>query len=115
MENVLEKALQRAKSTEGEAPAEEGTMDLEPFESSEKQPQSDVVVASPPQRVTNIFPSSWFNTIPGDFTEILNSAASPLRPSPSFTVGMALGPFSLPTFQELPTKPVALDLVMDTF
>ncbi|KAI8654034.1 Zn(2)-C6 fungal-type domain-containing protein [Fusarium sp. Ph1] len=115
MENVLEKALQRAKSTEGEAPAEEGTMDLEPVESSEKQPQSDVVVASPPQRVTNIFPSSWFNTIPGDFTEILNSTASPLRPSPSFTVGMALGPFSLPTFQELPTKPVALDLVMDTF
>ncbi|RSL70391.1 hypothetical protein CEP51_012196 [Fusarium floridanum] len=118
MENVLEKALQRAKSTEADAAGEDDTIDLNPFEISDKQPQSDVVVASPPQRVTNIFPSSWFggnNMTPGDFTEILNSASSPLRPSPFFTVGMALGPFSLPTFQELPTKPVALDLVMDTF
>ncbi|RSM14952.1 hypothetical protein CEP52_001052 [Fusarium oligoseptatum] len=31
MENVLEKALQRAKSTEADAPREEYTMDLEPF------------------------------------------------------------------------------------
>ncbi|KAL2673942.1 hypothetical protein Neosp_012388 [[Neocosmospora] mangrovei] len=115
MENVLQKALQRAKSAEDEALPVEDTMDLAPCEDSSEQPQTDVVVASPPQRITNIFPSSWFDTIPGNFTDILNSAASPLRPSPSFTVGMALGPFSLPTFQELPTKPVALDLVMDTF
>lgn len=115
MENVLQKALQRAKSTEGEAPPAEDTMDLAPCEDSGEQPQTDMIVASPPQRIANIFPSSWFDTIPGNFTEILNSAASPLRPSPSFTVGMALGPFSLPTFQELPTKPVALDLVTDTF
>lgn len=39
----------------------------------------------------------------------------PEQPSPSWKGTLALGPFSLPSFHELPTKPVALELVHDAF
>ena len=40
---------------------------------------------------------------------------SHMQPFPSWKGNLALGPFSLPSFHELPTKSVALELVNDSF
>ncbi|KAM5373886.1 hypothetical protein ACJZ2D_006715 [Fusarium nematophilum] len=40
---------------------------------------------------------------------------TPLNPSPSLRGSLALGPFSLPSFHDLPSQPLALELVDDAF
>ncbi|KAF4464532.1 fungal specific transcription factor domain-containing [Fusarium albosuccineum] len=131
MEGLLEKALLRKPTrNESQLSQGEGIMDFEECQIGEadNNPSASamelttdysgpVATFDDTSTLTGLPPPPWYSEIQqpsGETMQIHDPMTSPLRPS-AFKVGMALGPYSLPTFKDLPPKSVALELVMETF
>lgn len=135
METLLEKGLQ-GQNLQGESIQQRSSPDEEylPFRVLDMAPQgtmpsepyvldSQMVLSNSPRGLTNLvehdfhtsIPTSpWFSNEASD--NIANdSLLVPINPSINWKRGLALGPFSLPTFMELPSKATALELIGETF
>ncbi|KAF4966842.1 hypothetical protein FSARC_5521 [Fusarium sarcochroum] len=131
-EVIVRQAIQSKKSdTNKKHPSNDAAMDngmLIEFESSSNS-SNERRILSPQMRVdkhlgsatdsmdysmfTTLPTSPWLNERVREIPYVNQPSLSSMRPTGSSRTGMALGPFSLPTFHELPSKPVALELITD--
>ncbi|KAF4978074.1 hypothetical protein FZEAL_5500 [Fusarium zealandicum] len=127
MEGLLEKGLPATQQAPTDFMLDESIMNLDTNGTTEgdtgvRDLQMAMVnqqaVSSNDGFLADLSCSPWLQgngKIPGKISLIDNDLLSPRRPFASGKESLSLGPFSLPTFQGLPTRLVALELVKDAF
>lgn len=121
MEGLLQHTVEKNSLPKAAASHQEFSsfhvLDIRPSERTEDQPwQQDTFVASRPLQDDFDLPGFTSRNEAIGEVALTNGSLNPTgQPSVSMEASLALGPFSLPSFHELPTKQVALELVEDAF